>query len=167
MKHTLYIVTGLPGSGKTHYGKMLAIEKGAAFIDIDTSTETLVQAAQKALGEDIDDRDSPLFKDRFRGAIYKTQFQIAAENLTHTDVVITGPFTKELTNPDWQNDLERKFGCPIQILYTQCSTELIRQRIEKRNNPRDIAKLANWSEYLKYYGKNRLPRCPYILVNTE
>lgn len=167
MKHTLYVITGKPGSGKTHYGKQLASEINAAFIDIDTSTETLVQAAQAALGESIDDRDSPLFKKRFREAIYKTQFAIASDNLDHIDVVLTGPFTRETEDPNWPSALEALMGHPVKIIYTHCSTETTRQRIIARNNPRDKAKLADWDRYIRYYGNESPPACPHTLVNTE
>ena len=62
--NTIYIVCGSPGSGKSTYGRKLAQKQAAAFLDIDTSTETLVKVALKELGKDAFDRDSEYFKSK-------------------------------------------------------------------------------------------------------
>ncbi|MEM9159394.1 MAG: AAA family ATPase, partial [Verrucomicrobiota bacterium] len=113
--NTLYIISGAPGAGKTTYGRALAKELNATLLDIDTVTEKLVQTALKALGKDPDDRDSPFFKQTFRNPIYETLFETAAENLSSTPVVITGPFTSEKRNPNWTDELEARFQTKVEI----------------------------------------------------
>jgi cytidylate kinase len=66
---TVYIVCGSPGAGKTTYGKQLAAEKGAVFLDIDGSTERLVRLALRQSGRDPDDRDSSHFKQTFSSVV--------------------------------------------------------------------------------------------------
>jgi cytidylate kinase len=85
---TVYIVCGSPGAGKTTYGKQLAAEKGAVFLDIDGSTERLVRLALRQSGRDPDDRDSSHFKQTFRTPIYEQLFDIARDNLSISSVVI-------------------------------------------------------------------------------
>ena len=97
---SLHLIVGPPAAGKTTFARQLARERQAALVDIDTATEPLARAALTALGKDPNDRDSPSFKNRFRDPIYACLFDIAAANLPHVDVVMTGPFTKELTNPN-------------------------------------------------------------------
>ena len=92
-KPKAYIVCGAPGAGKTTYGKKLAAEKKAAFLDIDTATERLVRLALEKSGHDPDDRDSTHFKRHYRHPIYEQLFDTARDNLPFTNVVITGPFS--------------------------------------------------------------------------
>ena len=100
-----FIISGSPASGKTSYGRKLAKMKKACFLDIDLSTEPLVQRALSESGHDKDDRDSEYFKKTYREVIYQTMFDIARENLKWIDVVIVGPFTRELRLESWPETL--------------------------------------------------------------
>lgn len=168
MSHTLFIVTGMPAVGKTTFAATLAMHKGACLIDIDTATEPIVKAAMKELVGDADDRDSPLFKKVFREAIYETLFAIADENLSHSDVVLTGPFTKELKNTRWKEDLAEKIKnpCKIKPIFLYCNHELRKRRLLERSNPRDTQKLENWEENLRYYDLDSRPAYPHISIDT-
>lgn len=164
--HTLHIVVGPPAAGKTTYGRELARKLGAAFLDIDTCTETIVRAAQQTLGEDPDDRDSPTFKDRFREPIYQSLFAIAKANLLHIDAVITGPFTKEFANPNWLSELRQTLGMPgdIKAYYLQAHAKTRYERMLRRANPRDRRKLENWESFLRYYGEDTPPLFPHTVI---
>jgi len=159
-----YIVCGSPGTGKTVYGKKLAERIGAAFLDIDVSTERLVSLALELAGHDSADRDSSFFKMHFREPIYEQLFDIARDNLRHINVVIAGPFTKELMNPEWCERLTERLGCPVEIHYVSCAPEIRRKRMLKRGDPRDEAKLRDWDEYVRYYDDEAPPCCPHVLV---
>ena len=162
-----YIVCGSPGAGKTVYGKKLATRLNATFLDIDVATERLVKLALELAGHDPDDRDSPFFKEQFREPIYEQLFDIARDNLQHLDVVIAGPFTRELGNPAWHEQLRERLGSPVEIHYVSCSPEIRRERLARRGNPRDGAKLRDWEEYVSYYGDEAPPLCPHVLVDTS
>jgi predicted kinase len=161
-----YIVCGSPGAGKTVYGKKLAKLLGAAFLDIDCATERLVRLALELTGHDPADRDSSFFKEHFRDPIYEQLFDIARDNLSHIDVVIAGPFTKELMDPEWCERLTERLGSAVEIHYVSCAPEIRRQRIAKRGNPRDDAKLRDWDTYVRYYDETP-PRCPYVLEENS
>jgi predicted kinase len=161
-----YIVCGSPAAGKTDYGKKLAERTGAAFLDIDVSTERLVRLALELAGHDPADRDSPYFKEHFREPIYEQLFDLARDNLRHINVVITGPFTTELKNPDWCEILSVRLGTPVEVHYVSCAPEIRRERMRRRGNPRDEAKLRDWDEYVRYYGDEATPRCPHVLVES-
>ena len=167
MEHQLIIVTGAPGSGKTHYAKRLAKETGATLLDIDTTTETLVKASLGAMDKDPDDRDSPFFKEHFRQPIYDTLFAIAAENLIHTSVIITGPFTSKIKDSTWLDRLKARFAHQVEVHYTYCTPEVRKTRIQQRANPRDTSKLADWDNHIKYYGVETSPQFPHTQINTS
>lgn len=161
-----YIVCGSPGTGKTVYGKKLAERLGAAFLDIDASTERLVRLALELNGHNPDDRDSPFFKEHFRDAIYEQMFDIARDNLRHIDVVIAGPFTKELKDSEWREKLTARLGSPVEIHFVSCAPEIRRQRMVKRGNPRDDAKLRDWDRYVRYYDEAP-PSCSHVFIDNS
>jgi predicted kinase len=163
--YTAYIVCGSPGSGKSTYARQLAAVRQATLLDIDTVTERLVRLALVQSGHSQDDRDSEYFKRNFREPIYATLFDIAKENLPHQDVVIVGPFTKEIRDPDWPSKLYGILGDSIEVHYVQCAPEIRRQRLVHRGDARDQAKLSDWENYIQYYGDEHPPVFEHVLVD--
>jgi predicted kinase len=163
---TLYIVCGSPGAGKSTYGAQLAAQQQATFLDIDTVTERLVRVGLAAAGHDPDDRDSPYFKATYRQPIYEVLFDIAQANLHHQSVVIAGPFTQELRQSDWPHQLESWCHVPVEVHYVTCPPDVLKQRIAKRGNPRDRAKLADWENYVQYYDQAP-PVFAHVYVDTS
>ena len=152
--HTTYIICGSPGAGKSTYAKKLASEHGATLLDIDTATERLIQIALRESGYNPDDRDSDYFKRTFREPIYETLFGIARDNISYQAVVVVGPFTKELRDPNWPAKLSQTLGGPVEVHYVSCPPEIRKRRLAERGNPRDLAKLRDWENYVKYYEEN-------------
>lgn len=163
----VFIVCGSPGSGKSMYGKELAIRHGAVLLDIDTATERLVRLALSQSGHDPDDRDSDYFKKTFRLPIYDTLFDLARENRDRVQVVIVGPFTKEIRDPQWLARLRHTLNGPVEIHYTFCDPAIRKKRLADRANPRDAAKLRDWDQYIRYYGDERPPEFPHVFVDTS
>ena len=159
------IVCGTPGSGKTTHARLLAATSGATLLDIDTVTERLVKVGLAAAGHSVDDRDSDYFKQTYREPIYQALFDVAHDNLPFHDVVITGPFTKEIQDPHWPTKLSDELGCPIEVHYVRCPPEIRRQRLSDRGNERDRAKLQDWERYIRYYGDEPPPVFDHVLVD--
>ena len=162
--HTSYIVCGSPGAGKTTYAKKLASKRSAALLDIDTVTERLVRIALRESGHEPDDRDSEYFKRIYRDPIYATLFDIARENISFQEVVIVGPFTKELRDPGWPSKLSQSLSGPVEIHYLTCPPETRRQRLAKRGDARDLAKLRDWENYIQYYEESP-PVFEHVLID--
>jgi predicted kinase len=159
------IVCGTPGSGKTTYAKRLAARDAATVLDIDTVTERLVRVGLAESGCDPDDRDSEYFKRTYREPIYEALFDVARDNLPYHDVVIVGPFTKEIRDPDWLLKLSRSFDCLVEVHYLSCPPEIRRQRLAYRGDARDRAKLDDWDRYIRYYLDERPPVFEHVLVD--
>ena len=162
-----YIVCGSPGSGKSHYGRQLASERHAVLLDIDSVTERLVRAGLTLAQKDPEDRDSGTFKETFRLPIYDTLFDIARENLPWNNVVIVGPFTQELQNPEWPSELSKKLENPVEVHYVYCAPEIRKERLSRRANPRDNAKLRDWQHHIQYYGTEEPPNFPHVYIDTS
>lgn len=165
--NTAIIVCGSPGAGKSTYGKRLSKKIKAAFIDIDTATERMVRLSLSLCGNDPDDRDSAFFKINFRQPIYDQLFDIARENLSQVNVVIVGPFTKEIRDIEWPRQLEIILDGPVEIHYVYCSLEIRKKRMLQRANPRDATKLENWTNFNSYYGDEKPPVFEHIIVDNS
>ena len=145
----LWVICGPAGAGKSTYGRRLAAEKGACFLDSDTVTEPVVRAGMVLGGFDPNDRDSEVYRAAFRTAVYESLFQTAAENLPHVSVVLVGPFTSEIRKAEWPNELAERFSCELEVIFVTCPEDERYRRIKGRGNPRDELKLADWEGYLK------------------
>ncbi len=163
----LYIITGSPASGKTTFAKELAKKEKAVFLDIDAVTETIIKVSMKELTGDENDRDSKTFKSLFRNPIYETLFNIAKENLPVSNVIITGPFTKEIRNSKWLEKLKTEIWPNISIYYIYCKPQIRYNRLKLRNNSRDLNKLQDWKEFNKYYGAESPPAFEHIFIDNS
>lgn len=142
--NALHIITGAAGVGKSTFGSTLAGHLGAALLDSDTVSESVVIAGMQAAGLDPTDRDSDHYKRIFRDPVYQCLFATAVENLPNVPVIIVGPFTRELQDPTWPQQLKKRFTALPTIWFLTCPEPLRRQRIISRNNPRDGLKIETW-----------------------
>jgi predicted kinase len=161
------IICGSPGAGKSTYGRSLANAQGAVYLDIDTCSEKLVVAGLKMAGRDPNDRDSTEFKQHYREAIYETLLDIAEENIRHCDVVIVGPFTREIRDSLWPEKLKKRLGCRVNIVYIYCNPKERKSRIKNRKNPRDVNKLIDYEVFNEYYGDERPPEFKHSFIDTS
>ena len=161
----LYVVCGPPAGGKTRYGRDLAVRVGAVFLDNDIAMEPVVEAGMEAAGLSRDDRDSRQYKNIFRDPVYEAMFQTAEVNLAHLPVVLAGPFTRECQQQDWLAWLAGRFRVPVEVHFVSCPPEVRRKRMERRDESRDHAKLANWESYLESTSI-KPPPFDHILVDT-
>jgi len=141
------IVCGNAATGKSTFAAQLCAQRGAALLDLDTLTERLSKLVLRAHGLPEDDRDSQAYKELLREPNYETVFDVACDNLEHVSCVIVGPFTRERQQADWPARLAARLGTSVEIYYLWCSVEQRRQRLLRRGNPRDRAKLEHFSAY--------------------
>ena len=165
--HNLFIFSGQPGVGKSTWSATLARACGGCFIDIDAHFASVVVAGLGLAGYHSDDRDSDMFKQTFREPIYLSMFALAKDNLLHSDVVMNGPFTRELSQPDWATQLAETYKANVHILYLTCDAQVLKERIQQRGLSRDIAKLENWERYQQRFNEAGNPLCRHIRVDTD
>jgi predicted kinase len=142
-----FVVCGNAGTGKSTFAARLSAEQGAVLLDLDTVTERLSKVVLHARGLSEDDRDSDAYKHLLREPNYETLFDIACDNLQRLPCVIVGPFTEERRQADWPAKLSARLGAAVQIYYVWCTLEQRRERLLRRGNPRDRAKLADFAAY--------------------
>ena len=161
----LVVICGPAGVGKSTLGKQVAAELKACLLDSDTVTEPVVRAGMAFGGADPDDRDSEVYREAFRFPVYDCLYAAAEENLPHVDVVLVGPFTSEIRDPGWLDDLRARFGGEVEVVFVTCDEEVRLERIRRRGNPRDALKLRDWAGYLA--GSDlRAPAFEHRIVRT-
>jgi predicted kinase len=150
----LVFFLGPAGAGKTTLAKSLAEKYHAAFFDMDTLARPAVEMIMTLAGLDPNDRDSPTYKQYCRDLGYRITMDAALENLKlGIEVLVIGPFTKELENPLWiEEELSAKElsleTIEVKALFIYLPDDnFYRERIKERGSALDVWKLENWSQF--------------------
>ena len=130
MKPTLFIFSGLPGSGKTTLSKRLAKSKGAVYLRIDT-----VEQALRDFSLDV------------QGEGYDLCYRVAFDNLQlGLSVVADSCNPVELTRHAWEN-VAREANADFVNIEVICSVKLEhKKRAENRTTDVKGLKLPTWEE---------------------
>lgn len=127
----LYIFSGLPASGKTTLGKMLARHLNAAYLRIDTVEQGL--------------RDLCNFK--VEGEGYRLSYRIAKDNLElGTSVVADSCNTIALTRKEWEETALAANARFVNIEISCSDKHEHRTRVESRANSIQNLKLPTWDK---------------------
>ena len=148
----LILVTSPPACGKTFVTRKLAkAMPNCVYLDKDTlitlSKQIFVVANQEY------NRSSDFFEAEIRNPEYDCVMELAMESLEYNDTVfINAPYTREVRTPGYMENLRqellKKKGAELVVVWVQCDKEVCRQRMIHRNSDRDTWKLENWDEYI-------------------
>jgi tRNA uridine 5-carbamoylmethylation protein Kti12 len=147
----LILVTSPPACGKTFISKQLSKTlKHVVYLDKDTLI-ILSKQIFKVAGEPYN-RSSNFFEENIRDYEYETVVALALEALDYDDIVlINAPFTEEIRDLDYINNLKTKLkdkNARLVVVWVETSIEVCRQRMITRNSDRDSWKLEHWDEYI-------------------
>lgn len=147
----LILVVSPPASGKTYISKQLAKAlKQVVYLDKDTLI-VLSNQIFKVAGEEPN-RSSDFFEEHIRDFEYKAILDLAMESLNYDDIVlINAPFTREIRNEAYINDLKQRLiekDTRLSVIWVITEVDVIKQRMIDRNSSRDTWKLANWDEFI-------------------
>ncbi|QGZ61441.1 AAA family ATPase [Paraburkholderia acidisoli] len=152
----LVFFCGHAGCGKTTLAKRLlaplARATGEPFclLDKDTLYGRTSPAALSALGQDPNDRDSPLFLEHLRDPEYLGLVDTARDNLAlGTSVLAIGPLSREvrerrLFDRAWLG-VAPEVG--LTVVWAHTAEATAHARIVARGHPADAYKLAHWDAY--------------------
>ena len=169
MKKRMILVTSPPASGKTFVSKQLA-KKLPHIVYLDK--DALVPLSNRVFhvaGEEVN-RSSPFFEEHIRNYEYEVILDIGFEAIEYNDLVlINAPFTREVRNNEYIEDLKAKLashGAELVVIWVVTDIEVSRQRMIARNSPRDTWKLSNWDEYVasRDYSTPSMPSISDCLV---
>jgi adenylate kinase family enzyme len=153
-----YFVSGLPGSGKSHFSKKLAKQLDLKIIDFDDNLPELIREHKTEYNK----VGSEKFLENYAQQRYDDLIQRAVEQLEggHS-VVIVAPFSKQIKDQKLWSDLIKpitKFDTNPTLYWVVISPETRRIRLTGRGAVRDEQKIANLDEYIK----NHPPTPPMI-----
>jgi predicted kinase len=137
------VVTGPPASGKTTLGAALACALHHAFIDLDIVSGAMTRAALALTGADETALGGELGA-RLRDARYGALLETAAAQLgVGLGVVLSGPFTRERTDPARWDALRERLDCPdATLICLELDEPTRRKRMQARGALRDRDKTA-------------------------
>lgn len=153
-----YFVSGLPGSGKSHFSKKLAKQLDLKIIDFDDNLSELIRKHKAEYNE----VGSEKFLEIYAQQRYDDLIQRAVEQLeSERSVVIAAPFSKQIKDQKlWSKLIEpvTKFDANPTLYWVVISIETRRVRLTNRGAVRDEQKIANLDEYIN----NHPPTPPVI-----
>jgi len=128
---TLYIFSGLPGSGKTTLSQMLARRIGAAHVRIDT----IEQALRELCSVDV------------QGEGYRLAYRVVSDILeAGVSVVADSCNPIELTRREWER-VARDANAPYRNIEIVCSdAREHRERVQTRASTLQGLRLPTWAE---------------------
>ena len=154
----LILFAGHAGTGKSTLAKRalpLIIKKTGEdffFLDKDTVYGAYSSHVMQLTTRNPNDRDSPYYLENLRDWEYSGLIDIVRENLLiGVNVILVGPFSKEIQSGKMFSPVA--LGIPsetvIRLAWIDLEESEAKHRMEKRADPRDDWKLANWNQYTK------------------
>jgi predicted kinase/uncharacterized protein YdeI (YjbR/CyaY-like superfamily) len=134
METILFIMSGLPGSGKSTISKYIAKKYNAIYLRIDTIEQAIRELCNFSV----------------QGEGYRLSYRIAEDNLKiGNNVVADSCNPVSFTRKEWEN-VAIKNNCKYINIETMCSNKMEhKKRIETRKTEIEGLKLPTWEEVIK------------------
>lgn len=153
---TALFILGHAGTGKSFLAqhfvqRQLGIGRAWCTLDKDVVSECWSGPLLQALGQEPDDRDSPVFKEKVRDLEYASTLRIAKDQLERgLNVVFPGPWSRELASSALFSTQALGFPASTRLrhVWLELPLEIRKERIARRADPRDHWKLTHWPAYI-------------------
>lgn len=152
-KVTVFLIGGMPASGKSTFGKQVASALNRPFLDKDTVCDQYTNFVIKRLTGKDNDRDSDLYKHTLRDLEYEILLTITKEQIgLGLSPVVVAPFSTEFVS---ENKIQKiKDYLTTEIPSAEIITVLVKndittvkQQMISRKRLEDEDKLQDWDNY--------------------
>ncbi|MDR2113438.1 MAG: ATP-binding protein [Candidatus Accumulibacter sp.] len=157
----MFFLIGAAGSGKSTVGKFVASRFHYCYLDKDVIANRFTGLLLQLKGYRPAEREQcKFYKNEVMDLEYETLLDIAGENLRlGNSVVLDAPFLSYFDDPDFVTNSMNEFGwgkgIRPTILEVFVQPEILKQRIVRRNNARDLWKLDHWEHFISGIGDNK------------
>lgn len=154
-KPTALFILGHAGTGKSYLADHFVKQQqdaGCAWciLDKDVVSECWSGPLLEALGQNPNDRDSPVFKEKIRDLEYLSTLRIAQDQLRlGLNVLFPGPWSRELGSSALFSTQALGLAAHTRLrhIWLELPIAVRKERIVRRGDPRDQWKLDNWEAY--------------------
>ncbi len=144
----LYLVSGLPGSGKTHFSRKLAKELKIEFLDFDDNLSSLISEKKS----EFEELGSEEFLAKYSNFRYEELMSRVIKKMSSgVSIIACAPFTSQTKDPIlWEKLISpiKKFDPNPTLYWVSIPPTLRKERLLKRSNLRDQQKLMNIDQYI-------------------
>lgn len=146
-KNKLILISGLPGSGKSTYGREIAKQYHLTYIDYDTVIGSFMEklVEQEQGGKTYSD-----LQREWRSSCYQSFWNLIIENLRiGLPVIASAPLSAEQKDQNFFYKLGKRYQINLDVLCISLAVpaDILYQMVLARNEERDQEKLSNWQEY--------------------
>jgi len=148
----LIVVTGLPGSGKSTYGRFLAKKFSFAYFDYDTVIHNFMEPLFEKYYSNLSYKECSR---EWRDSCYGSLWDLSMENIKlGNSVIASAPLSLEKSNEHFFKQLKTTYHVEFNVLSVSFNVpkHILKERISNRNEERDREKLDDWDNY--YEGQN-------------
>jgi predicted kinase len=156
----LILLMGVAGSGKTTLANGILRRLWAVYLDNNQIAGVFFPHTRRGVKYTA-----------LRPYFYKALYRIAEENLKlGNSVLLDVPHMKEAQEPKWRRNIEdlvSRAGAKLIAIRCRCAENVLRSRLESRDEKRDRWKLGHWNEFLREQPIEMPLPFPHLDIDTE
>jgi predicted kinase len=165
------VVAGPVGAGKSTVARLLLarLRPIPALLDKDTMYNPFDEAILTMAGRPLGEREGPWYDEHIKQYAYAGLTATAREVRAYgCPVLLSGPFTKHIHDAAlWHAWVERLGGGTVRLVWVRTDAQTLRQRLERRNSPRDAEKLRHFEDFVAYMQPETPPPVAHVAIDNR
>lgn len=156
----LILIMGIAGSGKSELARGILEQLWAVYLDNNFLADAFSPESRT-------DEQYLAIRENLYAALYRIMW----ENLrAGNSVLVDAPHIRQVQDSDWCRWIQclaEEAGATLRAIRCSCREELLKERLETRDEPRDRWKLGHWELFLKEQPPLTPIPFPHLELDTE